>query len=125
MDDVLNICSRMYTLQHLPLSLVDGEGRILQSWPEIFRDSVRPEMNALVIQDFCLQKRDALHPLISFINNGFFVAVVQVNAEHYLIIGLVSPYRHSRKELMAMCIGTCFSGSPTMVSWWRKMWISV
>ena len=106
MDDILNICSRMYELQQLPLSLVDGEGRILQSWPEIFRDSVRPEMNVLVIQDFRLQKRDALHPLISFINNGFFVAVVQVDAEHYLIIGLVSPYRHSRKELMEMCIDT-------------------
>ena len=106
MNDILNICSRMYELQQLPLSLVDGEGRILQSWPEIFRDSVRPEMNVLVIQDFRLQKRDALHPLISFINNGFFVAVVQVDAEHYLIIGLVSPYRHSRKELMEMCIDT-------------------
>ena len=103
MNDILNICSRMYALQQLPLSLVDGEGRFLQSWPEAFKDSVRPAMNALVIQDFRLQKRDELHPLISFINNGFFVGVVQVKAEHYLIIGLVSPYRHSRKELMEMC----------------------
>jgi len=105
-NGILNICSRMYALQQLPLSLVDGAGRFLQSWPEVFRDSVRPEMNALVIQDFRLQKRDALHPLISFINNSFFVGVVQADADHYLIIGLVSPYRHSRRELMEMCVDT-------------------
>lgn len=108
MDDVLNICSRMYALQQLPLSLVDKEGNFLQSWPEVFKDSVRPEMNALAIQDFRLQKRDALHPLISFINDGFFVGVVQVDTDHYLIIGLVSPYRHSRKELMELCVDTVF-----------------
>lgn len=108
MNDILSICSRMYALQQLPMSLVDKEGRFLQSWPEIFRDSVRPEMTALVIQDFRLQKRDLLHPLISFIHGGFFVGVVQVNADHYLIIGLVSPYRHSRKELMELCVDTVF-----------------
>ena len=106
MNDILTVCSRMYALLQLPLSLVDREGRFLQSWPEAFKDSVRPEMNTLVIQDFRLQKRDALHPLISFINNGFFVGVVQVDTDHYLIIGLVSPYRHSRKELMEMCVDT-------------------
>lgn len=106
MDEVLNICSRMYALQQLPMSLVDAEGRYLQSWPEVFKDCVRPEMTELVIQVFRLQRRDALHPLISFVNDGFFVSVVQVDAGHYLIIGLVSPYRHSRRELMEMCMDT-------------------
>ena len=72
-NDIMNICSRMYTMQQLPLSLVDEEGRILQSWPEIFKDSIRPEMTALVIRDFVLQDRDALHPLISYLEEGYFV----------------------------------------------------
>ena len=35
MNDILNICSRMYALHQLPLSLVDRDGHILQSWPEM------------------------------------------------------------------------------------------
>ena len=107
-NDIMNICSRMYTMQQLPLSLVDEEGRILQSWPEIFKDSIRPEMTALVIRDFVLQDRDALHPLISYLEEGYFVGVVEIDAGHYLIIGLVSPYRHTRKELMELCAGTVY-----------------
>ncbi len=108
MDQLITICSRMYTLQRLPLSLVDGKGRYLHSWPETYQHSIRPEMSALVIQDFILQGRDPLHPLISLINKGFFFGVLQIHPDLYLIIGLVSPYRHSRQELMEMCVETVF-----------------
>ena len=81
MDDFFRICSRIYTLHQLPLSLVDRNGQILQSWPEILKESVRPEMTGLVIQDFTLQNRDARHPLVSFIQNGFFVGAVEIEPE--------------------------------------------
>ena len=108
MDQLMAICNRMYTLQQLPLSLVDGKGRYLHSWPEVYKDSIRPEMGALVIQDFILQGRDPLHPLISLLSQGFFFGVIELHADLYLIIGLVSPYRHSRQELMELCIETVF-----------------
>ena len=108
MDQLMAICNRMYTLQQLPLSLVDGKGRYLHSWPEVYKDSIRPEMGALVIQDFILQGRDPLHPLISLLSPGFFFGVIELHADLYLIIGLVSPYRHSRQELMELCIETVF-----------------
>ena len=81
MNDIFRICSRIYTLHQLPLSLVDRNGQILQSWPEILKESVRPEMTGLVIQDFTLQNRDARHPLVSFIQNGFFVGAVEIEPE--------------------------------------------
>lgn len=108
MNEILSICSRMYTLHQLPLSLVDRDGQILQSWPEILKESVRPEMTGLVIQDFTLQNRDARHPLVSFIQNGFFVGAVEIEPELYVILGLCSPYRHSRKELMEFCTETVY-----------------
>ena len=70
MNGFFRICSRIYTLHQLPLSLVDRDGQILQSWPEILKESVRPEMTGLVIQDFTLQNRDARHPLVSFIQQS-------------------------------------------------------
>ena len=81
MNDIFSICSRMYALHQLPLSLVDREGHIVQSWPEILKESVRAEMTGLVIQDFTLQNRDARHPLVSFIQNSFFVGVVEIEPE--------------------------------------------
>ena len=108
MNDFFRICSRIYTLHQLPLSLVDRDGQILQSWPEILKESVRPEMTGLVIQDFTLQNRDARHPLVSFIQNGFFVGAVEIEPELYVILGLCSPYRHSRKELMEFCTETVY-----------------
>lgn len=108
MNDILTVCSRMYALHQLPLSLADRDGFILQSWPEILRESVRPEMIELVIRDFRLQNRDELHPLVSFIHNGFFVGTVEIDPESYVILGLCSPYRHSRKELMELCADTVY-----------------
>lgn len=106
MDDIFTVCSRLYALQQLPLSLVDREGRYIQSWPELLKSAVRPEMMHLVVEDFCLQKRDAQHPLISFIFNGYFVGAIVLDHERYLVIGLCSPYRHSRQELMELCADT-------------------
>ena len=96
----------MYALHPIPLSITDAEGRYLYCWPESFREIVRPEMPRLVIDDFHLQKRDILHPLILFVSNGFFIGIMELQLERYLILGLVSPFHHSRKELLEMCAQT-------------------
>lgn len=103
MQNVAAILERMYTLTPIPLLLADREGRMQRSWPEALGSCLRPEMVALVVEDFHMQKRDARHPLISMILNGFFVSVIEIRSELYLIVGLASPYRHSRKELTELC----------------------
>ena len=108
MKDIITACSRIHAMQGIPLSLVDRQGLCLQSWPDILKTSVRREMRAYVTDDFHQQKRDALHPLISYITGGYFVGVVEVRPDLYLIIGLCSPYPHSRKELMELCVDTVF-----------------
>lgn len=100
MERIKEICARFYTAMPIPLALVKPNGTYVQSWPEGFLGIVRPEFASLVLEDFKLQKRDALHPLISYVDNGFFVGVIQPEPELFIIVGLVSPFRHSQKELV-------------------------
>lgn len=100
MEEIKDICARFYTAMPIPLALVKPNGTYVQSWPESFLGIVRPEFASLVLEDFKLQKRDTLHPLISYVDNGFFVGVIQPEPELFIIVGLVSPFRHSQKELV-------------------------
>ena len=100
MERIKEISARFYTAMPIPLALVKPNGTYVQSWPEGFLGIVRPEFASLVLEDFKLQKRDALHPLISYVDNGFFVGVIQPEPELFIIVGLVSPFRHSQKELV-------------------------
>ena len=106
MDSLVEICTRMYTMMPVPLSLTDEEGHYLHCWPESIKGIVRAETARFVIGEYSRHGGDALHPLILFVNSGFFVGVMEPLPERYLIIGLVSPFHHSRKELMEMCAET-------------------
>lgn len=103
MNDLFTVCSRMYALSQIPLFVVNREGNFLQSCPDGFQKLIRPKFITLVLEDFRLQQRKALYPLINYVNNGFFVGVIEIDPERYMIIGLVSPFRYGRKELMDMC----------------------
>lgn len=100
METAETVCRRFYTALPIPLALVNAAGEYLQSWPEAFRGIVRSEFAALVLEDFRLQRRDVSHPLINYVDNGFFVGVIELDPERFVIVGLASPYRHSQKELL-------------------------
>lgn len=100
MNNIDAVCKRFYTMLPIPLALVRPDGSYIETWPEALYGAVRPEFAALLIQDFRIEMRDALHPLLSYVDNGFFVGVIEVNPELYLIVGLASSYRHSQRELL-------------------------
>lgn len=100
------ICSRLYTLQLIPLSIVDREGHFLQSWPGSILGTTRPEMAGLLIAEFRQMNCDSRHPMIHYFDKGYFVGLNEISEELYLIIGLCSPYPHTRSELMEMCAQT-------------------
>ena len=100
MKEIETVCRRFYTMLPIPLGLVKSNGEYIRSWPDELLGIVRPEVAALVLEDYKLEKRDAQHPLLSYVENGFFVGVIEVQPEFYLIVGLASPYRHTQKELL-------------------------
>ncbi len=100
------ICSRLYTLQHIPMSLVDREGHFIQSWPGSIRGIIRQEMAGLLIAELRQLKCDPVHPVVHYFDKGFFVAINELSEDLYLIIGLCTPYPHTREELMEMCAQT-------------------
>lgn len=100
MERIKEICTRFYTMLPIPLAMVKANGEYIQSWPEDQGGIARPETISLVLEDFKLQKRDALHPLISYLDTGFFIGVIEINPQLYVIVGLTSPFRHTQKELL-------------------------
>ena len=97
------ICSRLYTLHRIPMSIVDREGNILYFWPDVAGDIIMPGMTGLLIEEFRQLHCDPQHPIIHFFDKGYFYALSEIAEELYLIIGLCSPYPHTREELMEMC----------------------
>ena len=102
MPDMIQTLERLNSVTDIPLSLLNGEGHLLQAWPPAGDLTVAVEASAAAIEDFRLQKRDAQHPLISFLDPGFLLGVVELSPERYVLIGLVSPYAHSRAEILQM-----------------------
>ena len=90
---------RLYSVTGIPLSLLDGGGTILCSWPRVDEETVTPFARLAAIEDHRLQKRDAQHPLISFIDPGFLLGVVELNEDRYVLIGLVSPTAQRRADI--------------------------
>ncbi len=92
MREIMQTCGRLSAVTDVPFSLLDGEGRLLRTWPSFDEEALLPAGGAAAIEDFRLQKRDARHPLISFLDPGFLLGVVELEEERFVLIGLVSPY---------------------------------
>ena len=102
MQTITQTLDRLHSITGIPLSLLDGSGTILCCFPKIDEGSVAPFASAAAVEDFRLQKRDAHHPLISFIDPGFLLGVVELCADRYVLVGLVSPYVHTRADILEM-----------------------
>lgn len=99
------VCERLHNLTRIPMVLADHRGGILGIWPQMPEGYIEARVMELVLADFRLQKRDALHPLISYIEPGYFLGVAELSADVFAIIGLVSPFQHSRHEILEICAG--------------------
>lgn len=84
------------------ISILDENGALLNSWPKADNDIVLPHISLEVIEYFRISKRDAHHPLIIFLDPGFLLGVIQLASGQFLFIGLVSPYRHSREDVLRL-----------------------
>lgn len=102
MQKIKKTLERLNSITNIPLTLLDEDGRILQSWPSSEEESVFTTANATVIADFQLQKRDPQHPIISFLEPGFLLGVMELNPTLYVLIGLVSPYVQTRADILEM-----------------------
>lgn len=103
MTDNQSVCERMHLITQAPMVLSNAEGEIRGIWPDMPEDYLSINALSWIISDFSLQKRDALRPLITYIDPGYFLGVCQLPGEEFAILGLVSQIPHTRKEIIAMC----------------------
>lgn len=102
MQDIVSILEKMNSITDYPLTLVDGNGRPLCSFPHADEEMIPADSCALVVKDFRLQKRDVLHPLVSFIDPGFLLGVLELEGDRFVLVGLLSPYAHTRADVLKM-----------------------
>lgn len=102
MQRISETLQMLSNVSNLPLSLISAEGELLGSWPHEGNGLLVEGASMKVIDDFREKGRDARHPLISFVDPGFLLGVIELNGGQFVFIGLVSPYRHSRSEILKM-----------------------
>ena len=94
-------CGRLFSTARIPMVVTDG--KTTKEWPKMPEQFLKEGMMELVLNDFRVQNRDCLHPLISYIDPGFFIGVAELEPGVYAVIGLVSPFQHSRTEILSFC----------------------
>ena len=100
MQETESLLEQLNSVTGVPLSLLDGEGRVLATWPRFGEELILSGFASVVVEDFRLQKRDGLHPLVSFFDLGFLLGVVQLERGLFVLLGPVSPYVHSRADIL-------------------------
>ena len=98
--DFFKSFENIYAVSRIPLSVVTSMGEPLLSLSGLHEDMVPRHAVQLVLTDFLMQKRDALHPLITYVEPGYFIGVVALPNEQFCIVGLVSPFQHPHSEIL-------------------------
>ena len=101
MEKYAHFCSSLYSLTHIPIVMTDG--KTTKEWPQMPKQFLKEGMIDIVLNDFRVQDRDCLHPLISYIDPGFFIGVAELDPGVFAVAGLVSPFHHSREETLSFC----------------------
>lgn len=100
--DFQKSCEELYAVSRIPLTKVSRDGELIFALPAGNDELVPHREVKLVLTDFILQKRDALHPLVTYVEPGYFIGVVELPEDAFCIVGLVSPFQHPRNEIMQM-----------------------
>ena len=100
--DGFQCCEQLFALCPVPLAIVDADGNPIFLLPTGYGSLVPDIAVSWVLADFRLQKRDDLHPLITYVEPGYFVGVAALPDDRYCIVGLVSPFQHPRAEILTM-----------------------
>lgn len=104
LPDRIATLERLYAVTHIPLSLLDAGGEILATFPSLNRQAVSLFCKKLVLEDFRLQKRGPDRPLISYIEPGFFLGILELPEKLFLLVGLVTPLPRERNETLKMIV---------------------
>ncbi|MBR2699030.1 MAG: helix-turn-helix domain-containing protein [Clostridia bacterium] len=100
MPEVERILERLSSISRVSVTLVDDGGNLLSTWPKEFENCANALANRVVIEDFRRRKRDERRPMVRFVDPGFLLGIVQLGPRQYVMIGLVSPYPHTRAEIL-------------------------
>ena len=103
MESNRSTCEKLHHITRIPMVLTDDNGTVCGIWPDLPLDYLHVDALQWVIADFRLQRRDPLHPLITYVEPGYFLGVFELPMKQYAVIGLVSPISHSRQEILSMC----------------------
>lgn len=105
MDHLKQVLDRLYGLLHLPMALVDENGKYLHACPASTTGAMDPVFAQQPLLDFRLQKRGPDAPMILYLEPGFFLGIVQLPGNVFCLIGLLSPFPCTRQDVLQTCVG--------------------
>lgn len=102
----LKSCEQLFSITRIPLCVVSAEGEYQSCFPPDLSQTPNIRGMKFVLVDFQLQNRDERHPLITYVEPGYFVGVVKLPEGQYCVVGLVSPFQHTREEILHLIAAT-------------------
>lgn len=102
MENPYHSLAQLAEITGIPISLISESGALLETWPLSNADiSILPGKTD-EIEDFRMRKRDPDHPLISFIEPGFLLGMIELWNGQFILVGLVSPFQHTREDILKL-----------------------
>ena len=89
--DFLKSCEDLYTVCRIPLTIVTAAGEPLLGLPGPHDELIPRRAVHWVLTDFLLQKRDTLHPLVTYVEPGYFIGVAAAGTVLYCGAGQPIP----------------------------------
>ena len=100
MQKTISLLEDMHSITGIPLSLIDEKGNLLRSFPPAESGLLKEQPATAALHAFKAYERDSCHPLIIFFDPGLLLGIMELDIGCYVLIGVVSPYAHTRSELM-------------------------
>lgn len=105
MDELMRSVALLYASTHIPAVLTDGSGNVLFTWPKMPKGYVDAHYFKIMFDDFRLQKRDGQHPIVFYLEPGYFSGVMKLGNDCFCLLGPVSPTPHSSGDVLAFNSG--------------------
>ena len=99
------ILEKVHSISHVLITEMDTEGILRHTWPQAPGNSVEAFAPQTIIHAFYALHRDCDHPIIHFVEPGFFLAVMQMDPDTFVMIGLVSPFSQTREDILKLAGG--------------------
>lgn len=99
------ICNMLFEVSNVPLTICQAGGEPVYWVPRTSALDEPPEANRVLIEKFAHSVTQPAMPFVEITDPPFFLAVIKLEGENYLIVGPAAPIKHSEADILKFARG--------------------